>query len=127
MTTAILNFSKAQKNLQIKIDAIDFPVINWKAICFVSFFASLALLVFYVWQINDLTKGSYLISSYEKQISSLSSENRNLEVSFAENSFLGQALTKIQSLNFQKATSVKYIQMQFLDSSAQTAIADKNI
>jgi len=71
----------------------------------------LALLVFYVWQINDLTKGSYLINSYEKQISKLSDENKNLEVSFAENSFLGQALEKIQALNFQKTTSVKYIQI----------------
>ena len=79
---------------------------------------SLALLVFYVWQINDLTRGSYQINSYEKQISKLSDENKNLEVSFAESSFLGQALEKIQALNFQKTTSVKYIQIS--DSSVAT-------
>jgi len=84
---------------------------NWKDICFAGFFISLSLLVFYVWQINSLTKGSYLINSYEKQTSQLSEENKNLQVSFAENSFLGQALTKIQALNFQKTTSVKYIQI----------------
>lgn len=80
---------------------------------------SLMLLVFYVWQINDLTRGSYLINSYEKQISKLSTENKNLEVSFAESSFLGQALQKIQALNFQKTTSVKYIQIP--DGAVATA------
>ena len=119
MTTATLSFSKVQKNLQARIDSIDLPLVNWRVVCFVGFFVSLALLIFYVWQINDLTRGSYLINSYEKQISKLSEENKNLQISFAESSFLGQALSKIQALNFQKTTSVKYIQM--LDGPAQVA------
>ena len=127
MTTATLSFSRAQKNLHTKINSISLPTIKWKAVCFIGFFMSLALLVFYVWQINDLTRGSYLINSYEKQISKLSDENKNLEVSFAESSFLGQALVKIQALNFQKTTSssIKYIQI--LDSSAQVPQPSKNI
>ena len=71
----------------------------------------LGLLVFYVWQVNELTAGSYLVNSYEKQITKLSDENKNLQISFAESSFLGRALEKIQALNFQKTTSVKYIQV----------------
>ena len=122
MTTATLSFVRAQKNLQTKINSIDLPAINWKAVCFIGFFASLAFLVFYVWQINDLTRGSYLSNSYEKQISKLSEENKNLQVSFAESSFLGQALEKIQALNFQKTDSVKYIQVP--DSSAEVATAN---
>lgn len=115
MTTATLTYNRAQKNLQAKISSVSFPVINWKTVCFIGFFMSLALLVFYVWQINDLTRGYYLTNSYEKQISKLSDENKNLEIFFAESSFLGQALLKIQALNFQKTTSVKYIQI--LDNS----------
>jgi hypothetical protein len=107
MITLALNYSKVQKNL---------PSINWKAFCCVGFFMMLVLLVFYVWQINDLTRGSYTINSYENQISKLSDENKNLQVSFAESSFLGQALTKIQAMNFQKTTSVKYVQV--MDSVA---------
>ena len=72
---------------------------------------SLFLLVFYVWQINDLARSSYTVNNYEKQISKLSDENKSLQVSFAESSFLGQAIEKIQALNFQKTTSVKYIQI----------------
>jgi hypothetical protein len=82
----------------------------------------LPLLVFYVWQINDLTRGSYLTVSYEKQISKLSDENKTLQVSFAESSFLGQALEKIKALNFQKTTSVKY--MRILDDSVAVLHTD---
>jgi hypothetical protein len=113
MTTAVLSYYKLQKNLQAKASLVSMPEvkINWKAICFAGFFMSLALLVFYVWQINALTRGYYLLNSYEKQISQLAEENKNLELVFVENSFLGQALIKIQALNFQKATSVSYIQI----------------
>jgi len=103
MTTIALAYTKIKK--------IDLPSINWKAVCFAGFFISLFLLVFYIFQINNLTKGSYLLNSYTKQISKLSDENKNLQVSFAESSFLGEALLKIQALNFQKATSVKFIQI----------------
>ena len=119
MTTAALGYLKVQKKIQAKVDSIDFPEINWKAVCFLGFFVGLALVIFYVCQINDLTRGSYLINSYGKQITKLSDENKNLEVSFAENSFLGQALERIQTLNFQKITTVKYIQI--LDGSVATA------
>lgn len=91
---------------------------DWKIVCFAGFFLSLALLVFYVWQVNDLTRGSYMVNSYEHEISNLSDENKNLEVSFAERSFLGQALEKIQAMNFEKTTSVKYIQV--IDNSVAT-------
>ena len=93
--------------------------IKWKLVCSAGFAACLALLIFYVWQINDLTRGSYLVNNYENQIVNLSNENKNLEVSFAESSFLGGALTKVQALNFQKNTSVKYIRI--LDNSVATA------
>ena len=106
MTTATLSFSRFQK----KVQAISFPEINWKLFCLCGFFMCLPLLVLYVWQVNSLTSGSYLINNYNKQISTLSQEGRNLQVSFAEDSFLGQALAESQALNFQKVTSVKYIQ-----------------
>lgn len=111
MTTIALTYTKFQKKVQSGIDSVELPSVNWKAVCFAGFFIGLFLLIFYIWQINDLTRGSYLINNYQKQISKLSDENKNLQVSFAENSFLGQALAKIQALNFRKTTSVKFIQI----------------
>jgi hypothetical protein len=111
MTTIALNYLKIQKKAQTKVSSIEMPQVNWKVICFAGFFVSLALLVFYVCQINALTHGYYLTNSYEKNITKLSNENKNLQVSFAESSFLSLAQEKIQALNFQKTTSVKYIQI----------------
>lgn len=118
MTTAALNFSVVQKNLQAKIDSIDLPEVNWKAVCFAGIFMCLSLLIFYVWQVNELTRGTYVVNNYLKEISKLSEENKNLQISFAESSFLGEALAKIQALDFQKVTSVKYIQIS--DNSVAT-------
>lgn len=123
MTTATLAYN-IQRGVQSKIDAIDLPNINWKRVCFAGFFLALGLLIFYVWQINSLTAGFYTINTYQKEISKLSEENKNLQISFAESSFLGQALQKISDMNFQKTTSVKYIKMT--GSPSQVAKADKN-
>ncbi len=113
MTTAVLGYLKVQRKIQTKISSAALPTINWKAVCFIGFFLALPLLVFYVFQINDLTRGSYLVNSYEKQIIKISEENKTLQVSFAESSFLGQALEKVKALNFQKinSASVKYMQI----------------
>jgi hypothetical protein len=115
MTTAVLGYLNIQKRIKSHAESASFPAINWKIIFFAGFFVSFVLLVFYVWQVQDLTRGSYLANSYEKQISKLSDENKNLQVFFAESDFLGQALVKAEELHFQKVTSVKYIQI--LDNS----------
>jgi len=108
-----------------KISLISLPKINWKIICFAGFFMSLVVLIFYVWQINSLAKGSYFINKYEQQMTKLLEENNNLKISFAESNFLDRALLKIKELNFQKATSVKYLQI--LDDAAKVAQDNKNI
>ena len=102
MTTAVLRYPNIH---------IAFPKINWKMFCVGVVFVCFTLLIYYVWQVNHLTQGTYLINSYEKQISQLSTEKKNLEVGFAESGFLGQVQQKIQALNFQKTTAVKYIQI----------------
>jgi hypothetical protein len=95
----------------ISIHRISFPSINWKLVCLFGFFMASALLIFYVYQVNYLTGGTYLISNYEKEANILSQESKNIEVSFAESGFLGEVLQKTQELGFQKTTAVKYIQV----------------
>jgi len=119
MTTATLSHSRLHKNAYSKVKSIELPQINWGVVCFAGIALCSFLLFFYIYQINILTKGSYLITSYENSIDKISEANKKLEVSFAENSFLGEVLTKTQELNFQKTTSVKYIQV--LESSLANA------
>ena len=62
MTTATLSFVRAQKNLKAKINSIELPAINWKIVCFVGFFASLAFK-------SKILKPALLIKSvFEKSI-----------------------------------------------------------
>ena len=88
-------------------------------ICVMGFFMVCSLLVFYAFLINELTGGTYLIKNYDNQIEKLSQDNKNLEVSFAKTGFLGMVEQKAEALNFEKTTSVKYIQI--LDASLAKA------
>lgn len=111
MTTLTLTYTRFQKRVESSINSIELPSVNWRVVCFLGFFASLSLIIFYIFQINALTQGYYLINSYEKQVNQLLEEKNNLDISFAESSFLGQALEKTKALNFQRAISIKYIQI----------------
>ncbi|KKQ18613.1 MAG: hypothetical protein US31_C0003G0042 [Berkelbacteria bacterium GW2011_GWA1_36_9] len=113
MTTIALSYSRIYNKA---------PQANWKIICFTGFILCSFLLVFYIYQIINLTKGSYSINSYEKQLALVSEENKDLEFSFAESNFLGQVLAKTQKLNFQKTISVSYVQI--LDSSVASVQKD---
>jgi hypothetical protein len=108
MTTAVL---RMQKNIYSRVKSVEFPQINWGVVCFMGIMACSLLLVFYIYQINVLLKGTYLVDNYAKEIKKIAQENKALEVSFAENNFLVGVLEKTQELNFQKATSVEYIQV----------------
>lgn len=85
--------------------------INWKVFCIISFAMLFSPLIFYIYQINNLTSGTYSISMYETKIAELSKENRKLEVAFAESSFLGDVESRTRQLNFQKTSGVKYIEV----------------
>lgn len=107
MATAALKLFSAHNKAQ----TLNLPKINWKVFCVISFIMLFFSLVFYIYQINNLTSGTYSIKVYESKILDLSKENRKLEVSFAESSFLGAVETKTRELNFQKTARVKYIQV----------------
>ena len=75
----------------------------------ITFISILALLVFYIFQVNALTKETYLIQSCEKKLSQLSGENETLEVNFSKASSLSNIESYLQSQNFEKVSQVKYI------------------
>ncbi|MBI2053881.1 MAG: hypothetical protein HYT36_00905 [Candidatus Staskawiczbacteria bacterium] len=95
---------------------ISFLKLNWKIISAFFLFSAMALLVFYIYGINELTKGAYMIKNYEKQMNTLSLKNKNLQVDFAKTGFLGNLEAKTRELSFEKTKTVKYIQMQDSDN-----------
>ncbi len=107
MTTITLSYRAAQE----KIRSAQLPKIYWKAYYAVMIAACLALLVSYIFFINQLTGGTYLIKNYEKEINTLTAQNKDLQTSFAESGFLGNVQSKVASMDFQKTTNVTYVQL----------------
>jgi hypothetical protein len=109
MTTLAYSLSK------VKTISLAMPEINWKRLYIIGFFAMVSVLflslIFYVFGVNELTKGAYLIKNYQKDIALLSQENAGLETNFAEIGFLGSMQEKAKELSFEKTKEVKYIQV----------------
>ena len=107
MTTVSLSYHLIQR----KIKSISLPSINWKSVDIIGISACLLLLVFYVFYVNQLTQGTYLIKNYNKKISVLSRENKSIETEFSEAMFLGQIDGKVNALGFEKTKEVKYLEI----------------
>lgn len=91
--------------------ALNIPRVNWKmvyilglAMCFMSF-------VFYIASINQLTKGAYLVKTYNQKISVLTKENKVMELNYAEKALLDKMHTKVNELGFEKISSIKYVEV----------------
>ena len=80
MTTLTLTYRAAQK----KIGAVALPTLNWKLLYVLLAVAVASMVVFYIYLVNDLTRGSYLIKNYNRDIDAALAENRILETDFAE-------------------------------------------
>jgi hypothetical protein len=63
----------------------------------------------YVFQVNKLAKGYYLVNQYETEKTQLLQENKDLQISLADNSVLDKISEKVQNMNFEPNTSVKYV------------------
>ena len=98
-----------------RLASVNFPRINWKIVYLSGILLFLPMLVFYVYSINQLTSGVYLIKNYEKEINLLLEENKILETNFTKTSLLGQVVSRAKELSFEKTTNIKYVQI--LESS----------
>ena len=123
MTTAILKYLWAYNKEQSKTRILKFPFLslNWNISYIIGFIIITFSLFFYVYSINELTRGAYLIKKYEKAADSLLQKNKTLEVGFAKSGFVGNLEAKTKELGFEKIQKIKYIQIQKTDDSLATA------
>lgn len=109
MTTLVHSLSRV-KTISLALPEVDWKKFYFVGILLISAFVFLSLL-FYVFGINDLTEGSYLVKKYHKEIANLSIENAKLETASAEIGFLGSIQARATELSFQKVKNVNYIQI----------------
>ena len=115
MTTLTLGY----RVINNKIKSISLPNINWKAFYIFGILLAISMLVLYVFLVNELTSGTYLIKDYNKEINLISAENRVLETNSNRSGLLAEVLDKAKELSFEKTTNIKYI--QFSDNSLARA------
>ena len=91
------------------------PCLNIKVFYLFAFALIVGLLLFYVIQVNQMISDKYLIESYERKMSVISEQNKNLEEQLSHLVFLENIETLIEGLNYEKVGRVYYIEM--LESS----------
>ena len=85
--------------------------LNLRILIIPVFILILFLLVFYIFQVNKLTSDRYLIRDQEKTMSSLSQENKILEINSNQANSLGNIDGFIKELGFEKVNNMRYIKV----------------
>lgn len=71
----------------------------------------IALLVFYIFQVNSEISARYFIREYESKLSDILKENKNLEISSVQLDSLDNIAISLKNLNFEKSGKIKYIRV----------------
>lgn len=103
----VLSFSPLVYPVKIKI-RLKFSR-RFLCLAAISFLA--ALVGYYIFQVNALTKERYLIRDYEKKVLQFSKTNEILEVNFSKTNSLTNAEKYLSSQIFEKTQNVRYIQL----------------
>ena len=84
---------------------------SFKLIELFSCFAILSLSVFYIFQINQSTKNSYLAQIYQREVKVLLDETQELENKYTFVNSLENLLPAIQELELEKIKEISYLNL----------------
>jgi hypothetical protein len=84
---------------------------NKKILILLSALAVFSLLVFYIFQINNLVSGKYLLAAQQKSFKNLSQENEKLEANLANLGSLSDIEGKVSELGFERIGQIHYVQI----------------
>ena len=109
MSTAILRLPvRAIHHKVSQLHAIKMP---WRGLYILAGICAVVLLVLYIFGVNKLTQGAYVLRNGNKQVASLISQNQDLQAQFAQSSFLGGIQQQAGQLGFEKTQNVTYVQL----------------
>ncbi len=95
----------------IRIKTLQFANINKKTLVWAFAWALVvSLSTFYVFQIIQITRESYLVLDYQQDLQELLRTNENLEIYFTQNKSLNDVELLAQELNYERIRKIHYIQ-----------------
>lgn len=72
-------------------------------------FAMIGFGVLYIWQVNTVSSKGYVISDYERQVSSLERETRSIDVAIAEHTSIVTVRERLVDEQFEPVTNAEYV------------------
>jgi len=106
MSTYTLTHSISQRLVSFSL-----PQINWRTVWISGFILITFLLVFYIFQVNEMTKAGFFVSNYQRKIAELSQENKNLEINFSQVNSLANLEILLNNFNYEKIEKVHYLKV----------------
>lgn len=94
-----------------KLDLISLPKIGLRKIWLFGFILITSLLIFYIFQISEITKASFSVSQQEREMIKLSQQNKDLEAGLSQENSLANLETVLKKLNYEKVNKVYYIKV----------------
>ena len=90
---------------------LQLPKITWRFLGFFGAFLFALLLVFYIFQVNEVTRVNFLIANSQKQIASLVQENKSLERELSQIKSPASLEATFRDLSYEKTQKIHYIQL----------------
>lgn len=84
---------------------------NLKALALAGLTLAFCLICFYIFQINEVTRASFAIASYDKQLKELDKEFKSLQVNYSGLSSLSNLEAILVDKGYEKVGKVQYIQV----------------
>ena len=84
---------------------------NFKLLRILGALSIILLLSFYIFQVQEVTKTSFNISTYEKKIAELSQENKNLEIDFSRVNSPANLENLLKNSQYELVIKIHYIQI----------------
>lgn len=93
------------------ISGINLPKINLRKLLISGFILITSLIIFYIFQISEITKFSFSLAKYELEISALAGDNKNLEIGISQKNSLSGLEEVLSRLNYEKVSKIYYIRI----------------
>ncbi|PIS17475.1 MAG: hypothetical protein COT59_00440 [Candidatus Nealsonbacteria bacterium CG09_land_8_20_14_0_10_42_14] len=98
-------------SLPQKFISISFPRFNLRVLWVSGFLLTAGLVGFYIFQVTEITKAGFLLSTYENNLTRFSQEGKNLEINYSQVNSLVNLETVLLSLNYEKVGQVHYLRI----------------